>query len=95
MTTPDALPLEPTPIRVSICVSWSPIGVTAITGARPRLPSTHTAKERVRAFKTSPQAEWFNHVNVKAHDHGGHFIPWENSDAWVSDLRRTFHGRRP
>jgi hypothetical protein len=34
-----------------------------------------------------------NHVN--AHDHGGHFIPWENPDAWVSDLRRTFHGRRP
>ena len=42
-----------------------------------------------------PQAEWFNHVNVNAHDHGGHFIPWENPDAWVSDLRRTFHGRRP
>jgi pimeloyl-ACP methyl ester carboxylesterase len=29
------------------------------------------------------------------HDHGGHFIPWENPDAWVSDLRRTFRGRRP
>jgi epoxide hydrolase-like protein len=29
-----------------------------------------------------------------AHDHGSHFIPWENPDAWVSDLRRTFHGRR-
>jgi hypothetical protein len=36
-----------------------------------------------------------NHVNVNVHDHGSHFIPWENPHAWVNDLRRTFHGRRP
>nr|WP_231977085.1 hypothetical protein [Streptomyces sp. 2323.1] len=53
----------------------------------------HTASDRVRAFKTGPQADWFNHVNV--HDQADHFIPWENPDAWVSDLRRTFHGRSP
>ncbi|MDQ0753867.1 hypothetical protein QF034_008098 [Streptomyces africanus] len=35
------------------------------------------------------------HINVNAHDPGGHFIPWENPEAWVSDLRRTFNGRRP
>ncbi len=48
------------------------------------------ANERVRAFKAGLLADWFNHVNANAHDHGGHFIPWENPDAWVSDLRRTF-----
>jgi hypothetical protein len=37
------------------------------------------------------QARWRRH----AHDHGGHFIPWENRDAWVNDLRHTFNGRRP
>jgi pimeloyl-ACP methyl ester carboxylesterase len=71
----------------------APVGLTFVTYENP--PGIHTADERVRAFTTSPQADWFNHVNVNAHDHGGHFIPWENPDAWVSDLRRTFHGRRP
>jgi hypothetical protein len=74
-------------------VVQAPVGLTFVTYENP--PGIHTAKERVHAFKTSPQADWFNHVNVNAHDHGGHFIPWENPDAWVSDLRRTFHGRRP
>ncbi len=74
-------------------VVQAPVGLTFVTYENP--PGIHTADERVRAFKTSPQADWFNHVNVNAHDHGGHFIPWENPDAWVSDLRRTFHGRRP
>jgi hypothetical protein len=70
-----------------------PVGLTFVTYENP--PGIHTANERIRAFKTSPQADWFNHVNVNAHDHGGDFIPWENPDAWVNDLRRTFHGRRP
>ncbi|HEY0688585.1 MAG TPA: epoxide hydrolase, partial [Kribbella sp.] len=74
-------------------VVQAPVGLTFVTYENP--PGIHTANERVRAFKTGPQADWFNHVNVNAHGHGGHFIPWENPDAWVSDLRRTFHGRRP
>ena len=74
-------------------VVQAPVGLTFVTYENP--PGIHTADERVRAFKTGPQADWFNHVNVNAHDHGGHFIPWENPDAWVSDLRRTFHARRP
>jgi hypothetical protein len=53
----------------------APVALTFVTYENP--PGIHTAKERVHAFKTSPQAEWFNHVNVNAHDHGGHFIPWE------------------
>lgn len=62
----------------------------------PRWPlRSLTADARVRAFKTSSQGDWFNHVNVNAHDHGGHFIPWESPDAWVGDLRRTFRHRTP
>jgi pimeloyl-ACP methyl ester carboxylesterase len=71
----------------------APVGLTFVTYENP--PGIHTTDERIQAFKTGPQAAWCNHVNVNAHDHGGHFIPWENPDAWVNDLRRTFHGRRP
>ncbi len=71
----------------------APVGLTFVTYENP--PGIHTAAERVQAFRTGPQGEWFNHGNVNAHDHGGHFIPWENPDAWVNDLRRTFRGRRP
>lgn len=68
------------------------VGLTLVTYENP--PGIHTAQERANAFETGPQAAWFNHVNVTAHDHGGHVIPWENPDAWVSDLRSTFHVRR-
>ena len=52
-------------------------------------------REAQRASRGGRRVRGDAHVNVNAHDHGGHFIPWENPDAWVSDLRRTFHGRRP
>ncbi|MDT7742629.1 MAG: hypothetical protein QOE59_1707 [Actinomycetota bacterium] len=72
----------------------APVGLTLVTYENP--PGIHTAHDRVEAFTTGPQAAWFiNHVNINAHDHGGHFIPWENPDAWVDDLRRTFRDRRP
>ena len=60
--------------------------------AEVRARITERANERVQAFKAGPLADWFNHVNANAnaHDHGCHFIPWENPDARVSDLRRTF-----
>lgn len=50
--------------------------------------------QRVQHFLESDRAGWYNHVNLTAHDHGGHFIPWEIPDQWVDDLRRTFRGRR-
>jgi hypothetical protein len=40
------------------------------------------------------RAAWYDHVNITAHDHGGHFIPWEIPTEWVEDLRRTFRERR-
>jgi hypothetical protein len=82
-----------TPAHDRTPIVQAPVGLTFVTYENP--PGIRTADERVRAFMTSPQAAWFNQINVNVHDHGGHFIPWENPDAWVSDLRRTFHGRRP
>ncbi|SEO80571.1 hypothetical protein SAMN04489732_102221 [Amycolatopsis saalfeldensis] len=49
----------------------APVGLTLVTYENP--PGIHSAEERVRAFKAGPQAGWFNHVNVTAHEHGGHF----------------------
>ena len=45
-------------------------------------------------FLDSDRAAWYHHVNVTAHDRGGHFIPREIPGEWVEDLRRTFRGRR-
>jgi hypothetical protein len=42
----------------------------------------------------SDRADWYHHTNVTAHEHGGHFIPWEIPTAWIDDLRRTFRDRR-
>ena len=53
-----------------------------------------TSEQRVQNFLDSDRAAWYHHVNVTAHDHGGHFIPWEIPSEWVEDLRRTFRGRR-
>ncbi|GAA2381461.1 epoxide hydrolase 1 [Streptomyces sp. XM4011] len=82
-----------TPVHDRTPVVEAPVGVTLVGYENP--PGIHSAEERVRAFVTGPQSRWFQHVNVTAHDRGGHFIPWENPDAWVADLRRTFRGRRP
>ena len=48
----------------------------------------------MQKFLDSDRAAWYHHVNVTAHDRGGHFIPWEIPGEWVEDLRRTFRGRR-
>ena len=87
----EPLPLDASHDRTPVVEA--PTGITFVTYENP--PGIHTADERVRAFENGPQAAWYNHVNVTAHDHGGHFIPWENPDAWVADLRRTFRDRRP
>lgn len=31
-------------------------------------PGVHSAADRVRAFESGPLAEWFNYVNVNAHE---------------------------
>ncbi|MEW9551874.1 epoxide hydrolase family protein [Nonomuraea sp. NPDC050783] len=69
----------------------APTGITFVAHENP--PGV-TTDGRVRHFLESDRAAWYNHVNLTAHDRGGHFIPWEIPEEWVDDLRRTFHGRR-
>ena len=69
----------------------APTGITFVGYENP--PGV-TTDRRVQHFLESDRAAWYNHVNLTAHDHGGHFIPWELPDQWVDDLRRTFRGRR-
>ncbi|MBB4920120.1 epoxide hydrolase family protein [Streptosporangium saharense] len=69
----------------------APTGITFVGHENP--PGV-TTDGRVRSFLDGDRAGWYNHVNLTAHDRGGHFIPWEIPDAWVDDLRRTFRDRR-
>ncbi|MEV4058706.1 hypothetical protein [Nonomuraea dietziae] len=66
----------------------------AITFVGYENPPGVSTDQRVQSFLTSDRAAWYNHVNLTAHDHGGHFIPREIPGEWVDDLRRTFRGRR-
>jgi microsomal epoxide hydrolase len=69
----------------------APTGITFVAYENPPGVSTD---QRVQNFLDGDRAAWYNHVNLNAHDHGGHFIPWEIPDQWIDDLRRTFRGRR-
>ncbi|MEV5839933.1 epoxide hydrolase [Nocardia sp. NPDC052112] len=69
----------------------APTGITFVGYENP--PGVTTA-DRVEHFIASDRGPWYNHVNLTAHDQGGHFIPWEIPDLWTQDLRRTFRGRR-
>lgn len=64
----------------------APTGLTFVGYENP--PGVSTS-ERVAHYLSGDRAPWYNLVNVTAHDHGGHFIPWEAPDAWVQDLRGT------
>jgi len=68
----------------------APTGITFVGYENP--PGV-TTDRRVQQFLESDRAAWYNHVNLTAHDKGGHFIPWEVPDEWVGDLCRTFAGR--
>lgn len=69
----------------------APTGITLVGYENP--PGV-TTDQRVMDFLASDRAPWFRLVNVTAHDHGGHFIPWEIPAELVADIRRTFHSRR-
>ncbi|GAB2926442.1 hypothetical protein ACFMQL_32565 [Nonomuraea fastidiosa] len=70
----------------------APTGITFVGYENP--PGVTTGEQRIRQFLESDRAAWYNHAGVTCHDRGGHFIPWEIPQEWVSDLRRTFRGRR-
>lgn len=72
-----------------------PTGITFLGFENP--PGV-TASQRAEAYKAasssrSPSdrsARWYNLVNVKGHERGGHFAAWENPEAWIDDMRETF-----
>jgi microsomal epoxide hydrolase len=68
----------------------APTGITFVAHENPPGVSTD---QRVQNFLETDRAGWYNHVNLTAHDRGGHFIPWEIPAEWVTDLRRTFRPR--
>ncbi|MFC8126959.1 epoxide hydrolase family protein [Streptomyces sp. NPDC057302] len=70
----------------------APTGITFVGHENP--PGVTTTEERIRSWLGGERADWYQHVNLTAHEDGGHFIPWEIPDGWVNDLRRTFRGRR-
>jgi microsomal epoxide hydrolase len=53
-----------------------------------------TTEQRIQSWLCSDRADWYDRVNLTAHESGGHFIPWEIPELWVDDLRRTFRGQR-
>lgn len=70
----------------------APTGLTFVAHENP--PGVTTTEQRIESWLAGDRAEWYHHVNLTAHESGGHFIPWEIPDGWVDDLRRTFRGRR-
>ncbi|MEU6000039.1 epoxide hydrolase [Streptomyces sp. NPDC047197] len=70
----------------------APTGLTFVGHENP--PGVTTTEERIQNWLAGDRADWYRHVNLNAHESGGHFIPWEIPEGWVGDLRRTFHGRR-
>lgn len=70
-----------------------PAGFTFLLGdAYP--PAINTVEERIAAFENGPTRSSFNVVNVNAHMKGGHFVHYENPEAFTSDLRQTFRKLR-
>ncbi|MET8404552.1 epoxide hydrolase [Streptomyces sp900116325] len=66
-----------------------PAGFTFLLGdAYP--PAINTVEERIAAFENGPTRSSFNVVNVNAHMKGGHFVHYENPEAFTSDLVETF-----
>jgi hypothetical protein len=37
---------------------------------------------------------WYNPVHINVHQTGGHFGPWENPQAFITDIRDTFRPLR-
>jgi pimeloyl-ACP methyl ester carboxylesterase len=77
----DRTPIIETPTGITFLGYENPPGVTT--------------ENRVQHFLDNPAHKgWYNPVYLKAHDHGGHFSPWENPDAVIEDIRATFRPLR-
>jgi pimeloyl-ACP methyl ester carboxylesterase len=78
-------PWQPAHYRVPVIEA--PAGITFLGYENP--PAV-TTEDRVAAFLANPLSKLFNTVYLKAYEHGGHFLPVENPQAAITDIRSTF-----
>ena len=70
----------------------APAGFTFLAGDH--YPAGATLDTRVEYFENGFTRQFFNPIYVKAHQKGGHFVPWENPEAVIDDVRVTFRQLR-
>ncbi len=80
----DRIPQIEAPTGITFLGFENPPGITADQRAESYRLATASRSPSDRS------ARWYNLVNVKGHDRGGHFAAWENPEAWISDMRETF-----
>jgi pimeloyl-ACP methyl ester carboxylesterase len=70
----------------------APAGITFLGYENP--PGVATDQVTQRFLDNPREKPWYNPVYLNAHEHGGHFTPWENPRAVVEDIRATFRPLR-
>ena len=65
----------------------APVGMTFLGFENP--PGV-TTEQRVEVFRKSPDAAWYNAVFLNAYEKGGYFAAFENPEAIIADIRKTF-----
>jgi pimeloyl-ACP methyl ester carboxylesterase len=70
----------------------APAGITFLGYENP--PGVPTSEVIQRFLDNPTEKPWYNPVYLKAHEHGGHFTPWENPQAVIEDIRATFRPLR-
>jgi pimeloyl-ACP methyl ester carboxylesterase len=70
----------------------APAGITFLGYENP--PGVATDQVVQRFLDNPREKPWYNPVYLNAHEHGGHFTPWENPRAVVEDIRATFRPLR-
>ncbi|MFI9271231.1 epoxide hydrolase family protein [Kitasatospora sp. NPDC052896] len=70
----------------------APAGFTFLLGDSS--PGAETTAERVEIFRNGGARFYADIRDVNVHQKGGHFGPYENPEAWIHDLRRTFRALR-
>jgi hypothetical protein len=70
----------------------APAGITFLGYENP--PGVPTSQVVQRFLDNPREKPWYNPVYLNAHEHGGHFTAWENSQAVIEDIRATFRPLR-
>lgn len=81
-----------TPSHDRTPVVEAPAGFTFLSGDH--YPPATDVTTREAAFEDGPTRQFYNPIYVRAHAAGGHFVPWENPDAYIADVRATFRSLR-